>query len=160
MIRRMAASYEIRGHGVLRDYPLRLWAQQREHVDALLREFQLLLVGEQGGSTHPAPRRLIDLADRFTSQFGPLIDALNAERQAALDRGQDRMDSTIPLLEGLPSMLDEIDQVMASVDEFCASGELLVLPRPPQLLALAAWTREELVGQYDGGEPTPWAGPF
>jgi hypothetical protein len=161
MIAGMSVPPEIRGSAVLRDYPLRLWAQQREHFDSLLREFQLLLMGEEQGATaHSAPRQLVELADRFTTQFGPLIDALNAERQAALDRGLDRMDSTVPLLDGLPGLLDQVDQVTAAVDEYCASGDLLVLPRSPQLLALAAWTRAELVGQYEGRPPTPWPGPF
>ncbi len=150
----------IRGRAVLRDYPLRLWAQQQEHYDALLREFQLLLVGEAASDRHHAPRQLVDLADMFTTRFGPLLDAINAERQAALDRGLDRIDSVVPLVEGAPELLRQVEQVMDAVDEYCRSGDLLVLPRSPELLALNSWSLGELVRQYEGGEPTPWPGPF
>ena len=150
----------IRGYAVLRDYPLRLWMQQREHHDSLLREFQLLLVGEDTSTTHSAPRQLVDLADMFTVRFGPLLEAVNSERQDAVERGQDRMDSTLPLVEGLPDLLGQVERVMLAVDDYCRSGDLLVLPRSPDLLALSDWTSAELRTQYEGGEPTPWPGPF
>lgn len=144
---------------VLPDYPLRLWARQQEHLDALLREFQLLLVG-QSSAAHPAPRRLVELAETFTARFGPLLEAIRTERQAALDRGLDRIDSHVPLVERTPELLAQVEAVLTAVDDYCRSGELLVLPRSPELLALARWTREQLVAQYDGREPTPWPGPF
>jgi hypothetical protein len=149
----------VRGTAVLRDYPLRLWAEQQEHFDALLREFQLLLAGE-GGDTEHAPRQLVELADMFTRRFGSIIDGINAERQAAYDRGEDRVDSRVPLVEGTPELLDQVARVMAAVDEYCRRGDMLVLPRPPRLLALAEWTNRELVRQYEGGAPEPWPGPF
>lgn len=150
----------IRGEAVLRDYPLRLWAEQQEHTQALLREFQLLLVGEQQGPDHAAPRRLVELADMFTARFGPLIERINAERQDAYDRGLDRLDSVVPMPEGTPELMRQVDSVMAAVDQYCANGDLLVLPRPPEQLALSEWTTRELLAQYEGAPPTPWPGPF
>jgi hypothetical protein len=89
---------------VLRDYPLKLWAQQEEYTQDLLREFQLLLMGEQSGQLHDAaPGQLVVLANLFQTRFGPLLQAISAERQAAFDAGLDRIDSTIPLVEGTPS---------------------------------------------------------
>ena len=151
---------EIVRTAVLRDYPLRLWAEQQEHTDSLLREFQLLLVGEESGAEDHAPRRLVELADMFTTRYGSLIDEINAERQDAVDRGEDRCDSRVPLPKGTPDLLDQLRTVMAAVDDYCRSGDLLVLPRPPRLLALADWTDRELRAQYEGAEPTPWPGPF
>jgi hypothetical protein len=151
---------EIVRTAVLRDYPLRLWAESREHTDSLLREFQLLLVGEETGPEDHAPRRLVQLADFFTSRYGSLIDEINAERQEAFDRGADRCDSRVPMPKGTPELLDQVNAVMAAVDDYCRSGDLLVLPRSPRLLALADWTDRELRAQYEGAEPTPWPGPF
>ena len=37
-------------------------------------------------------------------------------------------------------------------------GDLLA--RPPELAAFADWKISELITQYEGGEPTPWPGPF
>jgi hypothetical protein len=156
------SALQVVGEALLLDYPLRLWERQQEHFDSLLREFQLLLVGEQEGSTmHEAPKQLVELADMFTTRFGHLIDSINAERQAALDEGRDRMDSRVPLIDGAPEMMAQVERVMAAVDEFCRSGELLVLPRSDELLALARWVNDEYVKQYRGeGPPEPWGGPF
>ena len=153
---------EIRGTAVLRDYPLRLWSEQQQHTEALLREFQLLLIGtgEQPDDVHQAPRQLVELADLFTRRFGSIIDAINAERQAALDEGRDRCDSRVPMAEGTPELLSRVERVLAAVDEYCASGDLLLLPRSPELIALSRWANAELRTQYDGGPATPWPGPF
>jgi hypothetical protein len=147
--------------GVLRDYPLRLWAEQEEHTQDLLREFSLLLIGEQSGQLREAaPGRLLVLANLFRSRFGALLQSISTERQEAYDRGLDRMDSTIPLVEGLPGLLDQVNEVLRAADEFCRQGDLLLLPRPPHLVALSDWVRAELVAQYEGAAPTPWPGPF
>ena len=148
-------------YAVLRDYPLRLWQQQQEYTDGLMREFNLLLIGENSGELHSAaPGQLVALADMFTSRFGTLIDAITQERQDAVDRGLDRVDSHIPLVEGGPALLEQLRAVQASADEFCRRGDLLLLPRPPELVKLADWTRGQILAQYDGAEPTPWPGPF
>ncbi len=148
-------------YGVLRDYPLRLWVQQQEYTDGLLREFNLLLIGERSGELHSAaPGRLVALADMFTTRFGPLLDAIYQERQQAVDRGLDRMDSRIPLIEGAPELMEQVRDVLESVDEFCRHGDMLLLPRPAELVRLADWSRAQVVAQYHGAEPTPWPGPF
>jgi hypothetical protein len=149
----------LRGTAVLRDYPLRLWAEQQEHFDALMREFQLLLAGQESGMSS-APRMLVDLADMFTSRFGQLLQAITEERTAALACGRDRMDSQIPLVEGTPELLDHVRRVLEAVDAYCRSGDMLVLPRSAVQVALFEWTRAQLVAQYEGARPTPWPGPF
>lgn len=151
----------ITGSAVLRDYPLRLWAHQQEYTQGVLREFELLLAGEASGLLRQsAPGQLVEMAQMFTTRFGPLIDALNAGRQEALGRGLDRVDSRVPLVEGTPALLEQVRVVFDAVDEFCRAGSLLALPREPVMVQFADWVREELVRQYEGGEPTPWPGPF
>ena len=146
---------------VLRDFPVRLWLRSQEHNEELLREFALLLIGERSGELRSAaPGQIVALADRVNREFGPLLTAVQEERQRALRQGLDRVDSHIPLVEGAPALLDEVHDVLASADEFCRSADLLTLPRPRDVVRLFHWTRHELVVQYAGGEPTPWPGPF
>lgn len=149
------------GTAVLRDFPLRVWARSRQHSDEVMREFTLLLEGERSGQTAlDVPKALVDLADMFTTRFGPLLDQLYAAREAALEAGLDRMDSEVPLVPGTPELLAQVRTVMDAVDAFCRSGELLALEREPADRALFDWTMQELVAQYEGREPTPWQGPF
>jgi hypothetical protein len=149
------------GTAVLRDYPLRLWIRQQEHTDAILREFMLLLgQREFGEGASSAPAQLVELAESITTQFGPLMTAINTTRQEALARGEDRIDSEVPLIEGMPALLQQIADVLSAVDEYCRSGDLLTLARPPEVVALTEWSLQEMIAQYNGAEPTPWQGPF
>lgn len=146
---------------VLLDYPLRLWERQQEYTQGVLREFALLLSGEASGTLqHEPPGQLLALAEMFTRSFGPLLDTITAEREAALAEGRDRIDSHVPLVEGTPELLEQVRLVLEDVDRYCLSGDLLTLPREPWMVQLATWTRQELVTQYEGGSPAPWPGPF
>lgn len=160
----MVRSGDVNGAAVLRDFPLRLWVRQQQHTEELLREFNLLLLGQESGqsgqSGHAAPGQLVALAEMFTRNFGALLDQLTEARQAAYDGGLDRMDSVVPLVPDLPELLDQVRRVLAVVDEYCNRGELLALQRPAELRALTDWTMAELVAQQGGAEPTPWPGPF
>lgn len=157
----MSDTPQVIGAAVLRDYPLRLWARQEEHTQELLREFALLRSGyESGTAGASAPQQLLDLAESFTTRFGGLMAQLQDDRAAAYQSGQDRMDSRVPLVAGLPALIEDVRRVMAAVDEYCRSGDLLALARPPELVAFSEWSMRELVAQYHGAEPTPWPGPF
>lgn len=146
---------------VLRDYPLRLWARQDEYSQGVLREFELLVSGEASGILKAEPPgQLLALAEMFTSNFGPLLDAINEERREALDRGLDRIDSHVPLVQGTPELLEQVRVVLERVDDYCRTGSLLTLPREPWMVQLLDWSTAELVKQYNDGAPEPWPGPF
>lgn len=156
----MVETVKVVGEAVLRDYPLRLWMSQQEHTDALLREFHLIIGGQEAGAMSSAPCQLVELAEVFTRRFGSLINKINDERHAAVDRGLDRVDSVVPMPEGTPALMQQVAGVMHAVDEYCRDGDLLTLARSPELLALSQWTLSELTKQYEGADPTPWPGPF
>lgn len=152
---------EVVGTAVLRDFPLRLWAQSRQHSDEVMREFTLMLDGQRTGqASHDAPKALLELADMFTTRFGPLLDQLYAAREKALAEGRDRMDSEVTLVDGTPELLARVRVLLDAVDEFCRTGDLLTLERPADARRLFDWTEQQLVAQYNGAEPTPWPGPF
>ena len=149
------------GQAVLRDYPLRLWLRQQQHMDGVIREFQLLLGGLETGLTSASPpAQLLELAEIFTQRFGALIDEITAQRQRAVDDGLDRMDSVVPMPEGTPELIGRVDAVLHAVDEYSAAGELLTLRRPPDLIAFSEWVNAEIIAQYNGEQPTPWPGPW
>lgn len=157
----MTQPQQVNGQAMLRDYPLRLWALQQEHTQELLREFKLLLLGKESGqTTTEAPAQLVALAETFDRDYGPLIDRLTAERQAAFDAGADRMDSAVPMLPNIGPLLDQVRDVLVAVDEYCQRGDMLALARPPEIVELYDWTSREILAQLDGAEPRPWPGPF
>ena len=161
MPRMSGAGGQVVRFAVLRDYPLRLWAEQNEHFEGLLREFSLLLIGERSAELHrAAPGRLVELADFFGSRFGGLLQTINDERRAALDSGADRMDSRVIVPPDAPALLDRVRSVLEETDEFCRGGELLSLPGPPHLIRFGTWAGTEIIAQHGGADPTPWPGPF
>jgi len=145
---------------VLRDYPLRLWFEQNEYFEELLREYRLLLDGQAASSVPSAPRRLIELAEELGGRFGGVLQTVNAERQRAHEEGRDRMDCRVPVSDALPAVLEHVREVLEQSDEHCRQGQLLSLPRSPELVAFATWAGTELQAQVRGAEPTPWPGPF
>ncbi len=152
---------EVVGTAVLRDFPLRVWARSRQHNDEIMREFMLMLEGERSGQTSlDVPRALVDLANMFTTQLGPLLDQLYAAREQALAQGLDRMDSEVVLVRDIPDLLDRVREVMDAVDAYCRSGDLLALERDETERRLLDWTLTELAAQHEGREPTAWPGPF
>ena len=152
--------YEIVGEAVLLDYPLRIWARQQEHTDEVLREFMLLLSGEESGTTASAPAQLVGLATMFSTSFGALIDQLTVRRQERYDAGDDRMDLTMPLPRSTPQLMERVAQVWAVVDDYCSSGELLALARTAEVVALMSWSAEQLTRQARGEQSQPWPGPW
>jgi hypothetical protein len=147
---------------VLRDYPLRLWLEQNEHLDSMLREFHLLLLGaDADDAMHTAaPGRLVQVAGELVGQYGGLLQTVNDERQRAVEQGLDRIDSRVPLVDGLPAALEHVRDVLEEIDDSCRRGDLLLLPRSPELVAFGTWTGTELIAQYGGAAPTPWSGRF
>ena len=145
---------------VLQRFPVRIWARQQEYYDGLLREFNLMLLGQQTSGSHSAPARLVELADQLTNQFGPMLDTVNEERESALLRGEVAIDSHLPMVENGIQLIDWITSVFAEVDAYCEHGDMLTLAMPEDLKRLRDWSTQELKAQYNGAEPTPWDGPL
>ena len=147
------------GEAVLRNYPLRLWLRQRDHMATVVTEFERVRAGK-GPEEGSVPQQLLDLAEMFSTVFGALINGVYDERRKALDAGLDRMDSRVPLVKRTPDYLDHFQMVLRAVDDCCEDGQLDAPCRPPLVAALMDWTLAELTAQYYGAQPTPWAGPF
>ena len=146
-------------YAVLVGYPLRLWQRQQQHNDELMREFTLLVMGNEIEPTS-APARLVQLAQGMIGKYGGLVDEIQRARQEALDRGELTIDSRIPLVPDAVPLMQGYRAVFEEVDAFCRAGELLALPTPPDLVALRDWSTSQIIAQAAGEPPTPWSGPL
>ncbi|MDQ1708798.1 MAG: hypothetical protein QOG49_183 [Frankiaceae bacterium] len=145
----------------LKRYPLRLAVRSRSHFEELVREFQLVDIGRKSGEAaeRPVPHRLIELVDTFTQRYADRVDAIEAQRSAAIARGEIEMDlaydAPVDAREGVVALT----RLMEECDAFCASDEyLLTLATPPDVVAFRRWNVAQIVTQIDGGAPTPWPG--
>lgn len=146
-------------YAVLKGYPLRLWQRQQQHSDELMREFALLVLGNEIEASS-APARLVALAEGMVSRYGGLMDEIQRARLEALERGELTIDSKLPLVPDAAELMVAYRRVFEEVDEFCRGGHLLALPTPPDLVALREWSTAQVIAQAAGEEPTPWSGPL
>jgi hypothetical protein len=149
-----AGLHDVRLLGV----PLALLARSSEHHDELLREFQLLAIDPPTSSPgHEVPQRLLDLIAEINGRYAGLSDAADADREAALARGDATIDLTITVPASVAEACERLDRMFDDADEFCRAGDrLLTLATPPDAAALRHWYLGEFVRQVGGAEPVPW----
>ena len=133
---------------LLLSIPVGLYDVLQQHNEAVLREYQLILLAEGADAGH---RR--DVADAARART-LIVDAIKRAEAAA--PGVERVDVPLdlPTVEArgialLPGVLDR-------AEEAARRGELLARPALPELLELRAWLYSEIGRQIDGQQPQPW----
>ncbi len=78
---------------VLRQYPVRLGVDAKQHNDELVREFTIIAAGRTDGTAQDAlPSRLIANMDVIRRQYGAPLEERDARLFAALDAGVEEID--------------------------------------------------------------------
>ncbi len=140
--------------------PVRLWSRSTEHHDELMREMTLLALS-QPREGHDLPARLVELVDILGRQYGRTSERPDTERDEALAQGLDRIDLTYEVPRSAGQAALALAGILAEADEFCRSGgALLTLAKPDDQVAFSRWYIEQFVTQTEGGQPTPWPGPW
>ena len=136
-------------------FPLDVHQRATEHHEELMREFRLLTLDTP--SAADVPKRLVDLIAELTQAYGGVSQVADAERDAALARGDATVDLTYTVPAGAAEACRRLDVMLDEADEFCRGDRLLTLATPPESLAFRKWYLGEFVAQLDGAAPTPWA---
>jgi hypothetical protein len=140
--------------------PVRLWDRSSQHTTELMREFALLRIGQESGTTrHHVPVALLALVADLRERYAGTSSAQEAELQAAVDSGERSHDFTyrVPASAG-QACLDLLD-LLDAADAFCAEGtELITSPAPADQVAFRRWYLLEFVRQLAGDAATPWPG--
>lgn len=149
----MTGEHEIRLVG----FPLRVWLAAQEHHEELMREFALLAMASATGSD--VPLRLLALVEELTQRFAGSAQAVEAARDAAVERGEEFADLVYRAPREAREASIALDRMLEEADDFCRAGErLLTLATPHPALAFRRWYLAELVRQIDGLPPRPWPG--
>jgi len=136
-------------------FPLALYRRSQEHHEELMREFQLFALDT--GSAQSVPQRLVMLIDELIVNYSGFTDAPNAERDAALDRGDESVDLAYVVPHAVADACVRLDAMLDEADEFCRRGErLLTLATPPDAAALRHWQLSEFPRQLAGHPPLSW----
>ena len=155
-------STELRTVRVLQ-IPLGVQARTTQHFDELMREFALISldadrVRSADDSARPVPHRLTDLVQELTENFSAFTADVEAERDAALARGDAEIDLTYQLPAAAADASRRLGELLDEADDYCRSGQhLITLATPPESLAFRQWYLEEFIGQIEAGrDPIPW----
>jgi hypothetical protein len=131
------------------------FAHSSAHHDELFREFALVLSTDPA-PTHELPGELLSVIEELNERFGGFTAAPQGELQAALERGDERIDLTFHVPAQAMAAALRLEELLAAADEYCRGGELLTVAPPPLAVRFRNWYLHEFVAQIDGEPPTPW----
>jgi hypothetical protein len=140
-------------------YPVELGMSTVEHVEDWVREFKLMALGSEGGtSTSDVPVRLQAMVEMLTRRYGAELSEPDRVRAAAAARGQAEVDLAYTSGHGAEgeAAVRGWQAMLAEVDEYCRAEDLLTLQRTPEQVRLQNWVCEEFLRQLHGEPPRPW----
>jgi hypothetical protein len=136
--------------------PLTIWQRAAEHHDELMREMALLALSP----TKPElPTRLLELVDVLGHQYGAAGARPDAERDAAIARGLDRVDLTYLVPRSASEAAQRMRALLDEAEQYCRT-DLLTLAQPQLQADFARWYTDQFVLQCADHSPVPWAGPW
>jgi hypothetical protein len=140
---------------VLVDFPVRHMQRAREHSEALLREFAVIVHGADDEEAR-VPARLLELAAESQRRYAGLNPHAEAIVEEALARGDEFVDLELDVPVSFKDETIAAVPVLLEVEQYCINGELLTLVPPADVRQFWAWYLGEFVRQADGGEPVSW----
>ena len=131
---------------VLPDVPVRLFLESQDHQHDLIRELQLIHLGQRFDvGTDDVSRELAELIAEILSRYRDVRTATRDQALAALDRGDERVTLSVPVREGMAEALQRWLELLEQADRLCREGELLQLAARPEIRGLRHWYVERLV---------------
>jgi hypothetical protein len=140
----------------LLEAPLKVWQRATEHHDELMREMALLALAPEPPEL---PTRLLQLVDVLGRRYGAAGSRPDAERDAAMAAGLDRIDLTYEVPRSLASNALAMRMLLDEAEEFCKT-DLLTLEQQPVEAAFSRWYIDQFVQQSAGLPAVPWPGPW
>lgn len=154
---------------VLRDMPPTLWLSARQHHDAILRELTLYAAAHEVSADFAAA----DSA-RYTISNALLAALERAQSDGAAagssrrslpgaDRGRlpwtpESLDLELCIERGASHSFLALQATLDTAERLAVSGELLIRPGLPEIVAVRDWVCEQVVAQLRGSPPAPWPG--
>lgn len=143
----------------LRQLPVDVWVQAKQHNDELVREFTLMTTAtahQQPAEPH-VPARLITLIDALRQAYGGGADERDARLFAAHEAGVVEVDVVLELPPAAADGVTALGALLDEADEYCRQGQhLLTLATPPEIVRFRRWYLAEVATQLRGAAPTPW----
>jgi hypothetical protein len=138
------------------DYPVLLAVEQQQQTADMMREFQLIILGEP--ETHVL-HDVVEFAATMWADWGEALTGPREELDRAIRSREPYTELRYPVLPDSRANILRYARLMEQADEYCRHGELISLAATPDVYALRRWLVEEFVRQHDGEAPRPWPRP-
>ena len=133
--------------------PVRLSLRQDDHLDELVREFQLLAADQDNDDSLALVRQIEGLL------HSPAHARFTGRRlaQEAARAGCTHVDIDMAMPRLAATWVRQLHEAVRAADRLCEDRRLLTLASTEDLRLLRAWMTEELVGQIENGDaPRTW----
>jgi hypothetical protein len=140
---------------VLLDFPLGEMQAARQHTEALVREFALIVHSTTADDAR-VPQRLLELAADSERRYAGLNPHAEDIVDAAIARGDEYVDLELWVPETFKQETIDAIPTLLEVEEYCRNGQLLTLVTPEHLRTFWEWYLSEFVRQIDGEAPISW----
>jgi hypothetical protein len=140
---------------VLRDFPVRVMQSAREHSEALLREFAMIVHGVTDEDAR-VPQRLLELARLSEQRYAGLNPHAEAVVDEALGRGDEYVDLHLEVPVTFRQETLDAAPILIEVEDYCRRGEMLTLVPSDTIRAFWVWYLSEFVRQIEGQPPISW----
>ena len=134
--------------------PVTGYLRVSEQNDALLRDVDLLLIGERSGHVAPVPDALLDACRRLHDGFAH-PGCYRATVRAAAAAGHERVDLASPLPRAGAGRAEAHVRTIEEIEAFAGDGHLLIEPATAEVRRLRRWFVDQTVAQAAGAAPTP-----
>lgn len=124
------------------------------YLDDVVRECQLIAVGEQAGLD--VPRHLERLADEML-QVMAVRDELHAQVVTAAERGEAAIDVIVTVKPEGPARVRRLLALLEDFEEAARAGRLLAVPSDPEISSRLRWALNQVADQVANGvKPQPY----
>ncbi len=135
---------------LFRDVPVDAYLLLEQHHEALLREFELLMIGMESESTKNT--RIDPAVVALVKKVHPILSArlssLRPQIAGARAEGRTHCDMNAVCDDSLIEWSGHFERLMAEAERLSREGLLLTSPAPPVVLALRHWFLDEMMRQY------------
>jgi anti-sigma regulatory factor (Ser/Thr protein kinase) len=143
----------------LRNVPLLLHAAWQEHAEALLREFLLASLDDEGDVDAIEVHARCTDAIAVVSEQIPRIDVdVQPDRlmAGATEPNVSREELELPVPAASVPHFETLDRTIESSLDLSRTGRTLTPPTQPEVQVFRRWLCEEVLGQAVGADPRPW----
>lgn len=137
--------------------PLDLHRASAAHIDALQREFEMILREDPVGADEEVPGRFRSLLQHLKERFQGYREEADQALVAARESGASEVDLAYDVPTDVVGDFRNLLDLLGEVDAYCRAGDMMTLATPPEIRTFRSWFYGEFIAQIEGRPPVPWA---